>query len=59
MEEKKESNNFHDSRYSQADRIEIYKKAMANTVSYMANKDVYARVPLEGMPDPKGEVYRG
>ncbi len=59
MEEKKDSNNYHDPRFLQAQRNEIYQRALANRKSYMANKDVYARVPLKGMPDPEGEVYRG
>ena len=53
------SNNIHDDRFSQADRIEIYKKVMTNPISTLASPEQYARVPLEGMPDPIGEVYRG
>ena len=49
---------IHDDRFSQADRIEIYKKVMTNPNSTLASPEQYARVPLEGMPDPVGEVYR-
>lgn len=52
------SKNIHDDRFSQADRIEIYKKVMTNPISTLASPEQYARVPLEGMPDPVGEVYR-
>ena len=52
------SNNFHDDRFSQADRIEIYKNVMKNPISTLAAPEQYARVPLEGMPNPIGEVYR-
>lgn len=52
------SKNIYDDRFSQADRNEIYKKAMTNPDSSFDSLVQYARVPLEGMPNPVGEVYR-
>lgn len=56
--EENRAKSIHDSRFTHADRAEVYERVVKNRKSYVANPDVYARVPLEEMPNPKGEVYR-
>ena len=50
--------NLHDYRYTHADRLDSLRIAN-RTKSSFNNKDGYARVALNGMPNPKGKVYRG
>lgn len=50
--------NLHDYRYTAVDRIESLRRA-DYIPSSLANPDAYARVGLEGMPNPTGEVYKG
>ncbi len=59
MVKSKGANSVHDSRYTHADRAEIYEKVVVSSKSYMANKEAYARIPLKGMPTPVGKVYKG
>ena len=51
--------NIHDDRYTYAERIRNNKRAQKDNKSYLANKEKCARVPLEGMPDPGGKIYKG
>ena len=50
--------NLHDYRYTASDRIESLRRA-DYIPSSLANPDAYARVPLDGMPNPTGKVYKG
>ena len=47
-----------DTKYTHADRAEIYERLVNKPISTLAHPDQYARVSKVGMPTPEGKVYK-